>query len=108
MALYAWYEALQLWLFIFIKCENVNHEHLLTPFPQVLDEPSTFLETSATAMFLSSLIRGTISGWLKRSDYDAVIKQAWAGLQKTLQTDGTISGICMGTGIFILLFLTGY
>lgn len=37
---------------------------------QVLDHPETFLETSATAMFMWSYITGVMGGFLDRETYD--------------------------------------
>jgi rhamnogalacturonyl hydrolase YesR len=67
---------------------------------QVLDVQSTFLETSTTGMFLLSFIEGVENGWLPKSEFDPVIKQAWKGLSTTVQADGTVTGICEGTGIY--------
>lgn len=66
---------------------------------QVVNESSTFLETSATAMNLYSMATGVMGGWLDQATYDGVIRSAWAGLASTVGPDGTVSGICAGTGI---------
>ena len=68
-------------------------------FHQVVNETTTFLETSATAMFLTSFIRGVMNNWLPYDDYKSVIENAWAGLVSTVQANGTVTGICDGTGI---------
>ena len=68
-------------------------------FHQVLDVPSTFLETSCTAMTLYSLATGVRRGWLDRATFAPVIDAAWAGLNKAVDADGTVTGICEGTGI---------
>ena len=66
---------------------------------QVLDVPSTFLETSASAMFLFAMATGVNEGWLSRAAYSASIDLAWAGLTKAVNADGTVSGICAGTPV---------
>ncbi|ELU17342.1 hypothetical protein CAPTEDRAFT_189905 [Capitella teleta] len=66
---------------------------------QVIDEASTFLETSATAMFVSSMIRAVKKGWLDRDYVGPVIFGAWEGLRKTIGEDGRVDGISCGTGI---------
>lgn len=66
---------------------------------QVLDAPSTFLETSASAMFLFAMATGVNEGWLDRGTFGAAIDLAWAGLTKAVNPDGSVSGICEGTPI---------
>jgi len=66
---------------------------------QVLDDSSTFLETSCTSMFLWSIITGVQKGWLDPSTYAPTIELAWRGLQAVFQDNGVVSGICEGTGI---------
>ncbi len=66
---------------------------------QVLNESSTFLETSASAMFLSSLARGVRYHWLDAERYLPVLRRAWVGLNKAVKDDGTVTGACIGTGI---------
>ena len=65
---------------------------------QVINETSTFLETSCTAMFLVSMVRGVQGGWLSRRKFQEAIEKAWLGLQKTVEKDGTVDGVVMGTG----------
>jgi unsaturated rhamnogalacturonyl hydrolase len=66
---------------------------------QVLNDTSTFLETSVTAMSLFALATGVTEGWLSRTKYNHAIQLAWTALAATVAEDGTVSGICAGTGI---------
>ena len=66
---------------------------------QLLNDTSTYLETSCTAMFTFALARAVKNGWLERQKYDSAIKRGWAGLVKAVQPDGTVTGICNGFGI---------
>ena len=66
---------------------------------QILDNEETFLETSATAMFLQSMADGVRNGWLDRSSVGPAITLAWAGLSSTVESTGEVTGICEGTGI---------
>lgn len=66
---------------------------------QVLDHPETYLETSVTAMALFALARGVLAGWLQHATYDAAIRRAWGGLAAQVAADGTVAGICSGTGV---------
>ena len=63
-----------------------------------MNESDTFLETSASAMFLSSLARGVVNGWLSDTEFGQCIEQAWKGLQKVIDSTGVISGVCNGEG----------
>ena len=65
---------------------------------QVLDEPSTFLETSVTAMTVYSIATGISRGWLDAA-YAPVVRAAWAGIAGAVDADGVVEAICSGTGI---------
>lgn len=66
---------------------------------QVLDDPSTFLETSVTAMTIYALCTAVNAQWLDRATYDASIQLAWSGMTSQVAADGTVDGICEGTGV---------
>ena len=83
---------------------------------QVLNESSTFPETSVTAMTLLAWIKGVEHGWLSADDYGQAIQSAWQGLSSMIETDGkhappalhasrsafclgTVKNICAGCGI---------
>ena len=66
---------------------------------QVLDDSSTFLETSATAMFTFALATGVVEGWLPRAQFERTVRAAWAGLLRAVNDDGTVEGICQGTPV---------
>lgn len=65
---------------------------------QVLDDPSSYEETSCSAMFVLSVARGVRNGWLEKK-YRTAAERGWDGIQKKVSEDGTVSGICQGTGI---------
>jgi rhamnogalacturonyl hydrolase YesR len=64
---------------------------------QIIDEPGSFREESATAMTLAAMARGVRLGWLDQS-YRPVIARAWRALAAHLTEDGDIVDICTGTG----------
>ena len=68
---------------------------------QVLNETSTFLETSATAMFTYALATGVREGWLPRSRFAAIANAGWAGITKAVRADGEVDGICEGTPVLL-------
>ena len=85
-----------------------KHQSFDGRFHQVINESSTYLETSATAMILSPLARSVTYGWLSQRKYSDVIERAWKGLTSTVDVDGTVRGICMGTGIIFDQYFYGY
>jgi unsaturated rhamnogalacturonyl hydrolase len=64
---------------------------------QIIDEPGSYREESATAMTLSAMARGVRLGWLDRS-YRPVIARAWRALAAHITEDGGIVDICTSTG----------
>jgi rhamnogalacturonyl hydrolase YesR len=66
---------------------------------QLVNDSTTFLETSVTSMAIYSLATGVMHGWLPAAAYDSVIQAAWEGLSGTVAANGSVSGICEGTGI---------
>ena len=65
---------------------------------QLLDKESTYLETSATAIFTYAIAKAINKGWLN-SRYAYVAMQGWEGVASKVLSDGQVEGICMGTGI---------
>lgn len=59
----------------------------------------SFLETSTTAMFLAGLVRGVRLGVLDPREYAPTISKAWSGLNAAILPNGTVTGVCCGTGI---------
>lgn len=66
---------------------------------QVLDDPASYLETSATAMFVRGFARGVAEGWLDRATYAPAIEKGWASLTHQFDEEGNVIGIVRGTPI---------
>eukprot|EP00041_Stephanoeca_diplocostata_P019802 m.430944 g.430944 ORF g.430944 m.430944 type:complete len:432 (-) comp21399_c2_seq16:1907-3202(-) len=66
---------------------------------QLLNDSSTFLETSCTAMYIVSFTQAVAEGWLDLEVFAPVIAKAWAGLSSVIDDNGYVSGICDGFGI---------
>ena len=64
----------------------------------LVNDPSTFTETSATAMILTAVLRGLEYGWLN-DGYLTVAQNAWNGLKSSIDLDGTVHDIIGETGI---------
>ena len=67
----------------------------------ILTNNNTFLETSASAMFLTGLGRGLRHGWLEEDDEVVMdsLERAWSAVAGNVKDDGVIEGIIGGTGI---------
>ena len=63
---------------------------------QVLDQPTSYKETSATALFLYSMANGIMNGWLNAAEYRPVVDKAWDGMTRHIQTHGRVTDICWG------------
>lgn len=62
----------------------------------LLDKNDTYLETSASAMFVFGLAKGLNEGWLPPAYGPAAI-MGWNGVATRILPDGRVSGICEGT-----------
>lgn len=67
---------------------------------QVIDHPelSWGTETSCSAQFVYAIARGVNKGWLNTA-YAAKVRTAFNGLEQRINTDGSISKVCMSTSI---------
>jgi rhamnogalacturonyl hydrolase YesR len=66
---------------------------------QVIDDPNSYKETSATAMFTYAMIVGVKNGWLDKKVYGAAARKAWLSLLTYLDENYNIRNVCVGTGI---------
>ena len=66
---------------------------------QVLDDPSSYLETSATAMFVRGFAAGVNYGWLSREIYAPAAEAGWEAMTRQLDQNGDVIGIVRGTPI---------
>jgi rhamnogalacturonyl hydrolase YesR len=64
---------------------------------EVIDEPGSYREESATAILLTAFARGVRLGWLDRS-YAPVVERAWRAVSAHIAEDGTVVDVCTSTG----------
>ncbi len=64
---------------------------------QMLDKPDSYLESSATAMFVYGIAHGINKGWLNPATYGSVAQAGWLGLAEKVTAQGQIEGSCVGT-----------
>jgi unsaturated rhamnogalacturonyl hydrolase len=64
---------------------------------QLLDNPESWVETSATGMFTFAFVTGVKQGWLNKKKYGPAARKAWLGLVKHVNAEGNVTDICVGT-----------
>jgi len=64
---------------------------------QVVDEPGSYRETSATAAIVTAMARGLRNGWLDTS-FRSVVERGWNALLAHVVDDGTLVDVCISTG----------
>lgn len=66
---------------------------------QLLDRNDSYLETSATAIFVYCIARGINKGWLEAVTYGPVAQLGWHAVSSKINKKGQIEGVCVGTGM---------
>lgn len=66
-------------------------------WPNVLDRPDSALEVSGSAIFVMTMARGVVHGWLDDATFRPAVVKGWSALESRIESDGTVRDICMGT-----------
>lgn len=64
---------------------------------QLVDVPTSWVETSATGMFTFAFVTGVRKGWLDKKTYGPAARKAWLGLAKHVNAEGNVTDVCIGT-----------
>ncbi|MFT3868653.1 MAG: glycoside hydrolase family 88 protein [Nibricoccus sp.] len=64
---------------------------------QLLDRNDSYLETSATAMFVYGIAHGINQGWISPTTYGSIAQAGWAALTTKITKEGAVDGTCVGT-----------
>ena len=64
---------------------------------QMLDKPDSYLETSASAIFVYSIARAINRGWISPVSYGSVAQAGWIGVATRVNARGQVEGTCVGT-----------
>ncbi|MEP7117182.1 MAG: glycoside hydrolase family 88 protein [Acidobacteriota bacterium] len=64
---------------------------------QVIDEPGTYREFTATAMIVAAMARGVRLGWLDAS-FQNVVDHGWRAVLARVSETGELVDVCAGTG----------
>ena len=65
---------------------------------QLLDDTTTFKESSCTAMFVFALATGVQQGWLAADSFRVAAKQGWMALASCFSPDSGLRYVCTGLG----------
>jgi len=64
---------------------------------QLLDRNDSYLETSASAMFVYGLAHAINQGWLSPTTYGSIAQAGWIGVTTRISPEGAVLGTCVGT-----------
>jgi unsaturated rhamnogalacturonyl hydrolase len=64
---------------------------------QMVDKSDSYLESSASAMFVYGIAHGINQGWINAATYGSVAQAGWLGLAEKVNAQGQIEGSCVGT-----------
>jgi rhamnogalacturonyl hydrolase YesR len=64
---------------------------------QMLDRNDSYLETSASAMFVYGLAHAINQGWISPTTYGSIAQAGWNGLTTRINAKGQVEGTCVGT-----------
>ena len=64
---------------------------------QLVDEPTSWEESSCTGMFAYAMVTGVKKGWLDKSKYAPVARKAWLALVNFIDENNNVREVCEGT-----------
>lgn len=65
---------------------------------QLIDEPTSWTETSGSAMFTYAMILGVQNGWLDKDEFAPIARRAWLSLCTYIDDKNDLTEVCIGTG----------
>lgn len=66
---------------------------------QLLDKNDSYLETSASAIFVYSIARAINRGYIEKTAYASMVSLAWNALTTQVEANGQIKNTCVGTSL---------
>jgi rhamnogalacturonyl hydrolase YesR len=64
---------------------------------EVIDDPASYAETSATSMIAFSMLRGIRNGWLDRASYQPRVDRASKSVLARIGPEGVLMDVCEST-----------
>jgi rhamnogalacturonyl hydrolase YesR len=65
---------------------------------QVIDEPGSYRELTATCMIGYAMAEGIRRGWLREEEFGAAARLAWSAVNVRIGSEGDLFDVCTGTG----------
>jgi rhamnogalacturonyl hydrolase YesR len=65
---------------------------------EVIDEPASYPEFSATAMIATAMLRGIRNGWLDAGSFQSRVDLAWRAILARTGAEGRLMDVCESTG----------
>lgn len=66
---------------------------------QLLDRNDSYLETSATALYVYCMAHAINKGWIDAMAYGPVVQLGWHAVSSAINDKGEVEGVCVGTGM---------
>ena len=66
---------------------------------QLLDRSDSYLETSASAIYVYCIARGINRGWIDPLAHAPMAQLAWNAVTTKINAEGQVEGTCVGTGM---------
>ncbi|MCW3786886.1 glycoside hydrolase family 88 protein [Plebeiibacterium sediminum] len=66
---------------------------------QLINKNDSYLETSASAIYVYAIAHGINQGWLNANVYGSVATLGWNALTEKINAQGQVEGTCVGTGM---------
>ncbi len=66
---------------------------------QLLDRNDSYLETSATAIYVYCIAHAINKGWMNSAAYGPVAQLGWHAISTKINGKGEVEGTCVGTGM---------
>lgn len=66
---------------------------------QLLDRNDSYLETSATAIYVYCMAHAINKGWIDAMAYGPVVNLGWQAVSTQINATGQVEGTCVGTGM---------
>jgi unsaturated rhamnogalacturonyl hydrolase len=64
---------------------------------QMIDRNDSYLETSASAIFVYTIAHAVNEGWISPTTYGSIAQAGWNGLSTRINARGQVEGTCVGT-----------
>jgi rhamnogalacturonyl hydrolase YesR len=64
---------------------------------QMVDRNDSYLETSASAMFVYGIAHAVNEGWISPTTYGSIAQAGWCALATKINAQGQVEGSCVGT-----------